>query len=718
MRGHLKDQLAELCPCDNSINQLDIESEWISFKNTLMSSAKAFIPATVNVARKKKPNRIYPINKDTKLLINRKHRLWTRFQETRDVKVHAEFKKIRNLVRKETRKIATTFQSDIAHSCKKNPKKFWQFINSKSKTVRTIGNIIINDVSGNSNILENDLDKANAFNEYFINVCASVPSQAVDNLAQIMPNNSMDELLFSEDSVLSKLNKLKTNTSPGPDLIHPKILYEMRDIVSPYLYNIFQQSLIQGYLPTDWKSSSVTVIHKKGKRDNVGNYRPISLTSICCKTLESIIKDNIVYYFKSNNLFSKFQYGFINGRSVLIQLLKVLDDWTSSIDDGNQVDVVYTDFEKAFDRISHKHLISKLLSYGINDKLVTWISSFLFNRTQCVKINGVYSSKSIVTSGVPQGSVLGPLLFVIYINDLPDVCRAFSSLFLFADDAKMYRTLQCDTDYLLLQDCCNLVSNWSRQWCMNLNVDKCKVLSITAKKCNKNINNYFIDSKGVPCMLENVESMNDLGVTIDHTLDFSVHIQDKINKAYQMLGIINRNFKDLGKISFLLLYKCLVRSHLEYASSVWNPYKISLISDLEKVQKRATKMVSDCRHLSYKNRLIHLNLPTLKFRRARGDMIEVYKILQGLYDSDIVPLLLRNTYSATRGNKFKLAHVRSHYDLRKYSFCSRVVGLWNTLPDYIVSSLTLNAFKNSLDKFWSKEEMFYDWEASLTGMIL
>ena len=142
----------------------------------------------------------------------------------------------------------------------------------------------------------------------------------------------------------------------------------------------------------------------------------------------------------------------------------------------------------------------------------------------------------------------------------------------------------------------------------------------------KQINNYFIDSNGVPCLLENVESMNDLGVTIDHTLDFSVHIHDKINKAYQMLGIINRNFKDLGKISFLLLYKCMVRSHLEYASSVWNPYKVSLISDLEKVQKRATKMVSECRHLSYKNRLIHLNLPTLKFRRARGDMIDQIEV--------------------------------------------------------------------------------------------
>ena len=489
MRKHLKNKLSELCHCDSNDNQFDIESEWISFKNTLMSSAKVFIPATVNMAGKRKPNWIYPVNKDTKALIKRKHRLWTRFQETRDVKVHADFKKIRNLVRKETRKTATNYQSNIAHSCKKNPKKFWQFINSKSKTVKSIGNIVVNDLFGDSTIFENDLDKANAFNEYFISVCASVPIQAVNNLTQIMPCNSMDELMFSEDTVLSKLNKLKTHTSPGPDLIHPKILYEMRDIVSPYLCIIYQQSLIQGYLPTDWKSSFVTVIHKKGKKSFVGNYRPISLTSICCKIFESIIKDNIVYYFKSNNLFSKFQYGFINGRSVLIQLLKVLDDWTSSIDNGDQVDIVYTDFEKAFDRISHKHLISKLLSYGINDKLVAWISSFLCDRTQCVKINGVYSGKNIVPSGVPQGSVLGPLLFVVFINDLPDVCSDFSSLFLFADDAKLYRTLQCDTDYLMLQDCCQFISVWAQQWCMNLNVDKCKVLSITANKCNKKINN-------------------------------------------------------------------------------------------------------------------------------------------------------------------------------------------------------------------------------------
>jgi hypothetical protein len=211
--------------------------------------------------------------------------------------------------------------------------------------------------------------------------------------------------------------------------------------------------------------------------------------------------------------------------------------------------------------------------------------------------------------------------------------------------------------------------------------------------------------------------MNDLGVTIDTELNFSQHIYDKINKAYQMLGIINRNFKNLDKRSFLLLYKSLVRSVIEYASSVWNPFKTGLIYDLERVQKRATKLISACKNLKYNDRLLYLNLPTLKFRRARGDMIEVYKILHGIYDADIVPSLNRNTYAATRGNSFKLLHARSHYDLRKYSFCSRVVGLWNSLPDCVVNVSNVNIFKNSLDNFWSNEEMYYNCKVDLTGMI-
>ena len=186
------------------------------------------------------------------------------------------------------------------------------------------------------------------------------------------------------------------------------------------------------------------------------------------------------------------------------------------------------------------------------------------------------------------------------------VCRDLSFLLLFADDAKLYRAINSNSEQLLLQESCQKVSSWATEWCMNLNVSKCKVLSLSANKSNKLHYDYSLSSDGNTNTLENVNSISDLGVTIDTELSFSTHICDKINKAYQMIGIINRNFSNLDTKSFVLLYKCLVRSVVEYASSVWSPYKVGQISDLEKVQKRATKIISSCRKLSYKDRLIYL----------------------------------------------------------------------------------------------------------------
>lgn len=182
-----------------------------------------------------------------------------------------------------------------------------------------------------------------------------------------------------------------------------------------------------------------------------------------------------------------------------------------------------------------------------------------------------------------------------------------------------------------------------------------------------------------------------------------------------MMGIIKRNFADLDKNSFILIYKAMVRSHLEYASSVWNPYKKCLIKDLEIIQKRATKLIHACKDFSYKDRLSFLQLPTLKYRRFRGDMIEVYKILNGFYDTRLTPPLERNLDSRTRGNSFKLKVERCRYDVRKFSFCNRVINVWNSLPDYVVTSGSVNIFKNNLDKHWKSESFYYDFEANPIG---
>lgn len=207
--------------------------------------------------------------------------------------------------------------------------------------------------------------------------------------------------------------------------------------------------------------------------------------------------------------------------------------------------------------------------------------------------------------------------------------------------------------------------------------------------------------------------MKDLGVTVSSNLTFKVHILEKVNLAYRMLGIIKRNFYSVDTFTFLTLYKSFVRCHLEYANSVWNPCTSGLIRDIEKIQKRATKYLQCCKHMSYIDRLKFLNLPTLRYRRLRGDMIEVYRTLQNLYDPQTVPLLTRNMDSRTRGNVLKLAVQRSRLDIRKYSFCNRVVKYWNLLPNFVINSVSLNIFKTNLDKHFKQHEFYFDFEADI-----
>ena len=269
----------------------------------------------------------------------------------------------------------------------------------------------------------------------------------------------------------------------------------------------------------------------------------------------------------------------------------------------------------------------------------------------------------------------------------------------------------------ILNDCFNKVNDWTQHWLMKLNVNKCFYMSLAGKSDNNIDFNYFIDSNNNVISISRVCTSKDLGVLIDKDLSFNDHISDKIKVARKMLGIINRSFKNITKRCFLILYKSFVRSHLEYGSCLWNPYKIGLIKSIESVQRHATRIVCGTNKMSYIERLKLLKLPTLKYRRYRGDMIEVFKIINGLYDESVIPHLSRNSNSRARGNSCKLQVFYSRLDICKYSFCNRVVSVWNSLPDYVVLSNSVNSFKNNIDKAWCNEPFLYDYEGPVPGLI-
>ena len=248
------------------------------------------------------------------------------------------------------------------------------------------------------------------------------------------------------------------------------------------------------------------------------------------------------------------------------------------IEIGGNIDVIYTDLEKAFDKVPHRRLISKLKSYGINADVIAWIEAFLSSRRQRVKINNVFSEWAPVLSGIPQGSILGPLLFIIYINDLVDSCSNGSELYLYADDAKLFRHILSDLDSGLLQRDLDNLSNWTEKWLLKLNVNKCKYMSYERSHSDTSLNQYTIGGVN----LEHVEVMKDLGVKFDVKLKFTDHINEKINKAYCVLGLIKRNFQYISEKCFVTLYKAMVRSHLEYAQAVWSPHLVGHIKILKK----------------------------------------------------------------------------------------------------------------------------------------
>ncbi len=230
-----------------------------------------------------------------------------------------------------------------------------------------------------------------------------------------------------------------------------------------------------------WKRGNVTPIYKKGPKGNPGNYRPVSLTSVPCKLMESILKSNIMDHLMNNNLIRQSQHGFMPGKSCASNLTTFLDRAAKAVDEGKSVDIFYLDFAKAFDKVPRKRLIAKLRAKGLEQEVVSWIEEWLTGRTQRVTIGGSYSSEAAVDSGVPQGSVLGPCLFTIFIDNLEvevEITELGTFIVKFADDTKGLQEIESEEDRDRIQKALDMLVRWADEWGMVFNVEKCKVMHV------------------------------------------------------------------------------------------------------------------------------------------------------------------------------------------------------------------------------------------------
>ena len=558
-----------------------------------------------------------------------------------------------------------------------NPRDFYRYINSQKKDTQGIPPLKRKNGKG---VAQSDLEKAEEFNSQFTDVFSKNEHTQVPLLDRSAP--FMNDIAVSKDGVIKLLKGLNPSKALGPDELHPRVLKELATELGPVLAHLFQQSIDTGEIPKEWSLANICPLFKKSDRSLACNYRPVSLTCVPCKLLEHIVCSNIMAHLDEYKLLSDRQHAFRKGHSCETQLTTVINDWAKILDNRGQVDTFILDFEKAFDTPPHELLKSKLFGYGIGGKTLKWIDSFLCFRQQRVVVNGVKSDWAPVLSGVPQGTVLGPLLFSLYINDISSDIE--SEIRLFADDCVCYREIKDKKDTMKLQRDIDRLGSWARKWGMRFQPVKCNMMQLTRKRIKKIHASYTLEGTN----LENVESIKYLGVTITSDLRWNTHVSNVCTKANRTLGFLRRNLHSCPQEVKEAAYKGLVRPVLDYGSSVWDPPGVVLQEELESVQKRAARFVTgnyDYETGSMTGILGQLKWESLKKRRKDNRLILLYKGLKGkasVPTDDLIPKTRRCRNQHSMAFQTPIANT----DVYKGSFFPQTIRDWNALPDSLISS--------------------------------
>ena len=679
---HIRQEMQSLC--DEFIttysSSTPVDVLWNNFL-VLCNVGLAMVPTKSTSTQPKQPW----VTNNVKRLSRKKQRAYNHARTSDSPLDWSKYHDLKRQCQRECRQAFNNYISSLIDpNSSKVTKRLWSFIKSRKQDNTGIGPLIH---QGTKFI--DSKDKANVLADYFSSVFTCNNTSHLPEVNDI-PLPSISPLTVHVEGVAQLLTNIQPHKASGPDNLPARFLKEVAYEIAPVLSIVFQASLDQGHLPNIWRTAAVVPIYKKGSKTEPSNYRPVSLTCICSKILEHIVYSAISKHLEHHQTLCDEQHGFRKRRSCETQLISTVNDFAECLNQRGQCDILLLDFRKAFDKVSHSLLYHKLAHYGVQGSLLFWLKSFLSHRSQYVILDNHKSDTTQVLSGVPQGTVLAPLLFLIYINDLP--FSIHNKIKLYADDVLLYSRITSIADCLSLQQDLDLLAQWANRWKMTFNILKCEFLRVTNQR-NPILHTYYIENSPI----KEVPSTKYLGVTIDNKLTFNDHIQTITNKANQINAFIYRNLRHCPSTVKCNCYRSMVRPVLEYASSVWDPHTLNNINRIEAVQRRAARFCLNefSSYSSVTNMLSTLNLPPLQQRRERAKLIMMYKIINDLID-------IPKEYFTPNDSRLRKGYYRqltTNIDSYKFSFFPSAIKLWNPLPPYIINSPSLDNFCNNLSNY-------------------
>ena len=611
-------------------------------------------------------------------------------------KLNSELLQIEKDLQKSHQNAAAFIEEKAVDAIRTNSKYFFSFAKKKSKTKSKIGPLL----NMNNKLTNNSKEMAELLSKQYATVFSSPidPNNLPKKPRRITSTeHSLHSIIFTEEDIIKAIDEINTTAAAGPDGFPAILLKKCKDILAIPITIFWQKCLDEGIIPQSLKRSMIAPHHKGKSRAEAVNYRPIALTSHLIKIFEKVIRNRLVAHLEKNGFFNPNQHGFRSGRSCLSQLLEHYDNLLNILETGSNADVIYLDYSKAFDKVDFSIVLDKLLDMGVNGQVYDWIEAFLTDRIQYVTVNGFESDPQPVISGVPQGSVLGPLIFLVLVGDIDKDTSIETKVKSFADDTRATRGVISVADTVCLQEDLNRIYAWSDTANMDLNDDKFEALRYGSNIEIKESTTYTTPS-GKPIQVKS--ELKDLGVIMSDDCQFNIHINSVVEKAKNMASWILRSFKTRARVPMLTLYKSLVLPILEYCSVLWCPLSVGNIQKLEAVQWSFIRKITGTRGMDYWQCLKELKLYSLERRRERYRILYTWKILENL-----VPNIndgIKSYVNPRQGRKCIIPTQKQSKlsKTRDSSFNIHALKLFNALPRHVrnASEISLETFKRTVDK--------------------